>query len=379
MAGETEVKAEVKLRFINTNADRMTATRRLQVTKKKTALSLKTLEGTIAYTNEEETNTKVSCRVLMQPCRRVILYLQRRALSTRNSDLDEEIPRLLGVSKSILENVIFCHQEESNWPLSEPSVLKKKFDDIIEATKYTKAIDQIKSIRKEHTIELKVDRERLLALKNDRDRAVKVENTISRLEKEIEGKAIEKERLDEEVFEVTKHNKRFYELSVEHSRILNEVQTLQTKKEVTARALDSLKQTLTELPGTKQDLEQRKANFEHEIRAKQQTKATRKRDIDSVDEEIMQSQKRLHKLNSERGGLSGELEVCGDYLLWDQLTLPNSVSKKLWQNATALCERWLRNSRSEDSMSRPLKTIRCKTSTAACQPNCRQRSAKSTN
>jgi DNA repair protein RAD50 len=49
--------------------------------------------------------------------------------------MDEEVPLLLGVSRAILENVIFCHQEESNWPLSEPSALKKKFDDIFEATK----------------------------------------------------------------------------------------------------------------------------------------------------------------------------------------------------------------------------------------------------
>ena len=49
--------------------------------------------------------------------------------------MDEEVPLLLGVSQSILDNVIFCHQEESNWPMSEPSVLKKKFDDIFEATK----------------------------------------------------------------------------------------------------------------------------------------------------------------------------------------------------------------------------------------------------
>lgn len=55
------------------------------------------------------------------------------------------------MSKAILENVIFCHQEDSNWPLAEPAGLKKKcvlvllavrmltpvyrFDDIFEATK----------------------------------------------------------------------------------------------------------------------------------------------------------------------------------------------------------------------------------------------------
>jgi DNA repair protein RAD50 len=49
--------------------------------------------------------------------------------------MDVEIPHLLGVSKAVLENVIFCHQEDSYWPLSEASTLKKKFDDIFEATR----------------------------------------------------------------------------------------------------------------------------------------------------------------------------------------------------------------------------------------------------
>ena len=40
--------------------------------------------------------------------------------------------------QAILENVIFVHQEDSNWPLAEGQVLKKKFDDIFAATKYTK-------------------------------------------------------------------------------------------------------------------------------------------------------------------------------------------------------------------------------------------------
>ena len=41
--------------------------------------------------------------------------------------------------QAVLENVIFVHQDESNWPLAEGQVLKKKFDDIFAATKYTKA------------------------------------------------------------------------------------------------------------------------------------------------------------------------------------------------------------------------------------------------
>jgi DNA repair protein RAD50 len=44
--------------------------------------------------------------------------------------MDREIPALMGVSKAVLENVIFVHPDESNWPLQDLSTLKKKFDDI---------------------------------------------------------------------------------------------------------------------------------------------------------------------------------------------------------------------------------------------------------
>lgn len=61
--------------------------------------------------------------------------MQRGVISTKCAEMDAEIPALLGVSKSVLENVIFCHQEDAYWPLAEASALKKKFDDIFEATR----------------------------------------------------------------------------------------------------------------------------------------------------------------------------------------------------------------------------------------------------
>ena len=54
--------------------------------------------------------------------------------------MDREIPALMGVSKAVLENVIFVHQDESNWPLQDPSTLKKKFDDIFSATRYLREL-----------------------------------------------------------------------------------------------------------------------------------------------------------------------------------------------------------------------------------------------
>ena len=110
----------------------MVCTRSLQLTVKKTARSQKTLEGQLLMVKDGE----------------------RTAMSSRVAELDQILPQYLGVSRAILDSVIFCHQDESLWPLSEPSVLKKRFDEIFEAIKYTKAIDNIKILRKKQMEEL---------------------------------------------------------------------------------------------------------------------------------------------------------------------------------------------------------------------------------
>ena len=68
------------------------------------------------------------------------ILVQKVCLSYRCADMDREIPALMGVSKAVLENVIFVHQDESNWPLQDPSTLKKKFDDIFSATRYLREL-----------------------------------------------------------------------------------------------------------------------------------------------------------------------------------------------------------------------------------------------
>ena len=132
LCGEKEVLAQVKLSFKATSGARMVATRSLQLIVKKTARQQKTLEGQLLMIKDGE----------------------RTAISSRVAELDQIMPQYLGVSKAILDSVIFCHQDESLWPMSEPSVLKKKFDEIFEALKYTKAIDNIKVLRKKQNEEL---------------------------------------------------------------------------------------------------------------------------------------------------------------------------------------------------------------------------------
>jgi DNA repair protein RAD50 len=69
--------------------------------------------------------------------------------------------------------------------LSDSSTLKKKFDDIFSSTRYTKVLDNLKSIKKEKDIQLKLEVQALGNLKDNRNKAVKVRKGQERLKKQI--------------------------------------------------------------------------------------------------------------------------------------------------------------------------------------------------
>ncbi|WKY10695.1 hypothetical protein Q1695_002787 [Nippostrongylus brasiliensis] len=79
---------------------------------------------------------------------------QVHSLSSKVADFQKEIVNLLGVPSAILDNVIFCHQEESTWPLSEPKELKLRFDRIFRLTRFVKALDVMKKMKRDYESQL---------------------------------------------------------------------------------------------------------------------------------------------------------------------------------------------------------------------------------
>ena len=65
---------------------------------------------------------------------------------------------LMGVSKPILNYVVFCHQEDSNWPLDIGSRVKDKFDEIFASDKYKACLKKIKDVRADHKSDEKRDK-----------------------------------------------------------------------------------------------------------------------------------------------------------------------------------------------------------------------------
>ncbi|GEM11137.1 DNA repair protein rad50 [Rhodotorula toruloides] len=269
IAGTSEVKAQVKLRFNNLRKEKMLVERRLQVTKKKTAsgLSMKTLEGVISYADADQVDRK-----------------KRQTLSTKCANIDEEVPAQLGVSKAILQNVIFCHQEESNWPLSEPAALKKKFDDIFEATDYTKVLDEIKRIRKDQNVDIKVDKEKLAALKTDRDRAFRLRENLKKVSTQISVKQATYDELEEKIAKLVESNKKFFTQASKYQDIIGRVDTLRERRKIHEENLNNLLNGVKQLPDSEHELKTKIENHEADLdKARSEREATKQKLGDEQD------------------------------------------------------------------------------------------------
>ncbi|XP_010927015.1 DNA repair protein RAD50 isoform X1 [Elaeis guineensis] len=166
VAGETETKGQIKLRFKTAAGKDVVCIRSFQLTQKASKMEFKAIESVLQTINPH-TGEKV-------------------CLSYRCADMDREIPALMGVSKAILENVIFVHQDDSNWPLQDSSTLKKKFDDIFSATRYTKALEAIKKLHKDQAQEIKTYKLKLENLQTLKDAAYKLRDNIAQDQEKAE-------------------------------------------------------------------------------------------------------------------------------------------------------------------------------------------------
>ncbi|KAF9319723.1 DNA repair protein rad50 [Podila horticola] len=246
MSDSPMVKAQVRLRFKNVNNQTLSVVRSLSLTAKKTGYTQKTLENVLSMVDP---NTG-----------------ELASVSSKCAEIDADIPSHLGVSRAILDNVIFCHQEESNWPLSEPSILKKKFDEIFASTKYTSVLESIKSIKKEKTVELKVLFNSLDYLRQNKDRAEKLRQSLTA---NTERSEKIQEKIDQLELDIDK-------CVEEISRLMaktREIQAIEATLNALAMELRSTKDNVHHLEGTfslysESDAELQEMLFKHDLSVK---------------------------------------------------------------------------------------------------------------
>ncbi|UJR09375.1 hypothetical protein I4U23_013619 [Adineta vaga] len=325
VAHDTEVRGQIRLLFQDVTGHNVQVQRTLVATQKKTNISLRTLEGVIIREGVNGEPIQITSKCI---------------------ELDKEMVTAFGVSTAILENVIFCHQEESNWPLSEGKQLKNKFDDIFAATKYMKALELIRKIRTEKLQTVKISRAEIGHLKTYRDMLIQKKRQHAEIEERqqistanVESIDLKLEPINARLEFIVKENSKMMDFQRRMDRLTNECEALKKQirdlntviDEPFQGSEDELKLVISNFQRDQdkkkrenQDLEQKKLSIERQLK-----KLTEKRTSDTNRLGAYEYEEKQYKLNLTRRQQFLEEYVQQSSQIIDKNDLNNHFDKQI--------------------------------------------------
>ncbi|KAF2401675.1 DNA repair protein RAD50 [Trichodelitschia bisporula] len=287
LAGENEVKAQVKLQFTSTSGEKIITSRHVQLTVKNKTRSQKTLDATVSITTTGGEKSTYTTRVL---------------------DLDKLMPERLGVSKAILESVIFCHQDDSLWPMAQPAQLKKKFDEIFEAMKYTKAVENIKIIKKKQMDDLSNYKLQEQHAKENKDRGAKAERKSELLYEEMEALRAKEEELRAKIKEAAQKSQDAWDHAAKFEKIVTELAGKRIQAEAAEKTIRTLKQHMHEMEDSDEELRSMQEQYEERLAFHHDEIEKLRKSYEGHQYSLERCRKRLGELQSLIGQYKAEKE-----------------------------------------------------------------------
>eukprot|EP01084_Bolivina_argentea_P302246 521686_1 len=280
--GVNVVKAQVKVAFKTRDGKPVIVNSSMQLTQKPRKTEFKTIDGVVRM-YDETTNEQI-------------------ALSHKCADMKKVVPELMGVSRAILDNVIFCHQEEADWPLSEPKKLKEKFDEIFATSRWSKALTAITSYRKILNTRSKDIKTDLKVFENNKEIAHKL--TIDLQETKVRM-AQYKERSKKYSDKISKFKNKLKPL--QDAR--NKLQQFDGKKRVIENDIQHLRQQQKnahdrmkcEYEETDGELKEFLKNHDKQIKNKQKELDNVQIEYTKLKKEVNNRQKKVTELHAKRG------------------------------------------------------------------------------
>ncbi|XP_050818485.1 DNA repair protein RAD50 isoform X1 [Gopherus flavomarginatus] len=282
VANETDVRAQIRLQFRDVTGELIAVQRSMVCTQKGKKTEFKTLEGIITRTKHGE---KVS-------------------LSSKCAEIDREMISALGVSKSVINNVIFCHQEESNWPLSEGRALKQKFDEIFSATRYIKALETLRQVRQKQSLRVKECQTELKYLKQNKEKAREIQDHLSNREAQL---AASKENVKSIENQLDPLKNRLAEIEQNLAKVVrldNEIKALDSRKRQMEKDNQDLQQKMEKVfQGTDDQLRDMYQNHQRTVKEKERRLTGCQRELDRASKECQRFNREKSELLVEQGRL----------------------------------------------------------------------------
>lgn len=285
LANSYESQGQVKLRISDTKGEWITVSKKVRViVKGPDKLEYKRLDSTIARGKNDDPNH----------------------YSSKCIDVDQEMCLALGVSKPIINNVLFCHQEDSNWPLEESKKLKERFDDIFDATKYNKSLESLGKFIKSKTENLKLLKFEMDSLL-DKKKMVEAKKE-SLQEKEGKLAAVKEEiiSVEEQLIPIDKRLEEIYQIEVNFTKLYTNVELKKNEVGNLVKQQETILKNIKEFQGTDEQLNEKISKFEDDFLSLETDIAvlkSKKQEIEDAEKGLL---KRINEKQKKLGGLQSE-------------------------------------------------------------------------
>ncbi|XP_069754223.1 DNA repair protein RAD50 [Narcine bancroftii] len=285
VAHETDVRAQIRLRFRDVNGDTVAVHRSMLCTQKGKKTEFKTLEAVITRIKHGE---KVS-------------------LSSKCAEMDREMISALGVSKAVLNNVIFCHQEDSNWPLSEGKALKQKFDEIFSATRYIKALETLRQVRLNQSQSVREYKTELKYLKQNKLKAQEIQQELTDKETQL---AASKENVQLIENQIAPLEERLSEIDRNLIKVMKldmDIKSLESRKKQMEEDNRDLEEKMEQVfQGTDEQLRDKYYNHQRTVNEKEKLLNDRRRELEHINQWCQKLNRQKSEMLVEQGRLQLE-------------------------------------------------------------------------
>ncbi|XP_041359275.1 DNA repair protein RAD50-like [Gigantopelta aegis] len=288
VAHEREVKGQIRLQLRDVTNQQCIVQRSMTATQKLKKVEMRTLDGVITRRGADG---------------------EKKSITSKCAELDREMVAALGVSKAVLDNVIFCHQEDANWPLCEGKALKEKFDAIFASTRYTKVLETIRKLKQEQDQNIKICREELKYLKQHKEKASELEGNLSELEAKFAASKESVEKINTQLVPIEDKLQQINTKANEIHDIKLRKQKATTNKEHLEKSIEELQENIeNDFPGSTSELKKTLSQFERKVQDSQETLQEFKHRQDELSRELDRLGREKSQILVEVGKLEQEAE-----------------------------------------------------------------------
>lgn len=252
-------------------------------------------------------------------------YGNKETMSSKVADVEKLIPQLLGVNKAVLEYVVFCHQEESLWPISDSASLKKKFDEIFDSVKFIDALRDMKEISKRLNVEIKELTLIVSHLLEDKKRYLKKLSSIKDIEGQMASIETEIVTMENHIQHTNTQLNDLHNSNQDFEQVLSRMQTLTQQRDSIEQNIQRIESTTETIHLPQEELQRQLNDFVNVVATQRVETESLKDDIKRMRGELDQFRADLDTMLIEAGKFQADKEKYEkDKLQKQQLISENS-------------------------------------------------------